>query len=144
MCALTNVNATSKLMQNTTKGNPVDFTDMKLPELKAEAKARKIKGFSTMKKAELVQVLTDSEPKATKESFIDGIKAAFANMRQDRTNKGRKAGSEGKVTTPQLWQMKDLAYRLQRGSETARLTPAQLRRLRKAERKAGTVELTYS
>jgi len=36
---------------------------MKVPELKAEAKKRKIKGFSTMRKAELLAALKE-KPKA--------------------------------------------------------------------------------
>lgn len=105
---------------------------MKLPELKAAAKARKIKGFSTMKKAELVQALTDAQPKP--ESFIDSIKAAFANAREHRKNAGRKAGGDGVLTLKTLPAEKIMNYRLQRGSVTAKLTAKQARRVRKSER----------
>jgi len=37
---------------------------MKVPELKAEAKKRKIKGFSTMRKAELLAALKGEEKKS--------------------------------------------------------------------------------
>jgi len=44
----------------------MNFDDMKLPELKAEAKKLKIKGFSTMRKAQLVSVLkAHAKPKSS-------------------------------------------------------------------------------
>lgn len=47
---------------------------MKLPELKAEAKKRKIKGFSKMKKAELLEALKPAEkPAPKKESSLGNI-----------------------------------------------------------------------
>jgi Rho termination factor-like protein len=114
----------------------VDFTKMNLPELKAEAKARKIKGFSTMKKADLVAALVDSEPKPVKaESMVDAIKAAIRNAKDARSNKGRTAGSEAVKTGKVGPVAKAQAFRLQRGSITAKMTAKQARRVRKTESK---------
>jgi iron-sulfur cluster repair protein YtfE (RIC family) len=122
----------------------LNYSDMNVTELKSTAKARGIQGYSTMKKADLVSALTNAD-KATKvSSVVDAIKAAYRNMREERSNKGRKAGKGAKVHASKPWQTKDLSYRLQRGSEHATLTGKQSKRLRKTQRKAGAVELTYS
>jgi hypothetical protein len=114
----------------------VNFDKMLLPELKAEAKSRKVKGFSTMKKAELVSALKATEAQVKPaESFIDGLKAAFAVEREARSNKGREAGKGGTVTLKTRPEDKVLAYRLQRGSQTAKLSAKQSKRVRKAEAK---------
>jgi len=138
---------------------------MLLSELKAEAKTRKIKGFSTMKKAELVAALEANDRIASGidnsakgnvkslgdftqyagDSFIDGLKATFANEREVRSNKGRYAGSQGKRTRKTLPEDKEYAFRLQRGSDSATLTPKQAKRVRKTEAKLynlrrGTIE----
>lgn len=106
---------------------------MLLPELKTEAKARKIKGFSTMKKAELIAALEAATKPA--ESFIDGLKATLANDSEARSNKGRKAGNAAPVTRKLHPETKATQYRLQRGSQSARLTKRQSKRVRKAEAK---------
>lgn len=123
----------------------MDFAKMNLTELKAEAKSRKIKGFSTMKKADLIAALElTNQPEPVKsESMVDAIKGTIRNIKESRSNKGRKAGSNSIKIANKPWQTKDLSFRLQRGSETAKLTARQARRLRKDQRKAGTVELTY-
>lgn len=112
----------------------MNYEDMKLPELKAEAKTRKIKGYSTMKKAELVFALIESDVKpAPKESMIDAIKAAIRTAREARSSKGRKAGYMSDLTPKMDARKKEFNYRLQRGSATARLTAKQARRVRKTE-----------
>lgn len=122
-------------MATTTKGYTVNYSDMKLPELKSLAKKLKIKGFSTMKKADLVTAIEQNDKAKNKpESFIDSIKAAFANAREHRKNAGRKAGSEAVLTLKTLPAEKIMNYRLQRGSVTAKLTAKQARRVRKSER----------
>lgn len=113
----------------------VDFDKMLLPDLKAEAKARKIKGFSAMKKAELVAALkADSEPEPAM-SVVEAIVTGIRNDREARSNKGRYAGSQGKRTRKTLPEDKEYAYRLQRGSDSAKLTPKQAKRVRKTEAK---------
>lgn len=115
----------------------MDYSKMLLPELKAEAKTRKIKGFSTMNKATLIEELkiydgvkAGLDSSAKSESFVDAIKAAFANARQERANKGRKAGSEGNVTAKQTLSRKIAAYSAQRNG--GKLTAKQLKRYRKS------------
>lgn len=113
--------------------NPVNFNDMKLPELKAEAKKRNLKGYSTMKKAELLAALEATvKPKA--ESMVDAIKAALRNAREERSNKGRKASALSVSTEKKTPAAKAAAFALQRGSTSAKLTKAQQRRVRKSER----------
>jgi hypothetical protein len=116
---------------------------MNVTELKSTAKARGIRGYSTMKKADLVSALTNAD-KATKvSSYVDAIVAAYRNMREERSNKGREAAKYAESPEAKPWQTKDLSYRLQRGSEHARLTGKQSKRLRKTQRKSGAAELTY-
>lgn len=116
---------------------------MKLPELKALAKKLEVKGFSTMKKADLVAAIeVVSKPK--RESMVDAIKAALRNAREDRSNKGRSAAKYATSPEPKLWQLKDLSFRLQRGSEHAKLTARQARRVRKTQRATGAAQFTYS
>jgi hypothetical protein len=119
------------------KGLQMDYSKMLLPELKTLAKELGVKGFSTMKKAALVDYLSlmeKPEPKPKKvapvESMVDAIKAALRNAREDRSNKGRNAAKYAVSTEPKLWQLKDLSFRLQRGSEHAKLTAKQARRVR--------------
>jgi hypothetical protein len=112
------------------KGNTLNLSTATVPELKAAAKSAGIKGYSTMKKADLLEALTPVE-KAKPESFIDGIKAAMRNARESRSNKGREASRNSSVTLKTPSVNKALAFRLQRGSQSARLTPAQARRVRK-------------
>lgn len=118
---------------------------MKLPELKAEARAKGIKGFSTMKKAALIDYLELMEkPKrkpakvAPVESAVLAIKAALRIAREDRSSKGRKAGMMATKTSMMMPDAKADNYALQRGSMSAKLTSAQARRVRKAERKQGS------
>ena len=55
-----------KLLGIITPENPVqeesiDFSSMKVTELKDIAKARGLKGYSTLKKAELIELLTNND-----------------------------------------------------------------------------------
>ena len=55
-----------KLLGIITPENPVqeesiDFSSMKVAELKDIAKARGLKGYSTLKKAELIELLTNND-----------------------------------------------------------------------------------
>jgi len=127
----------------------VDFTKINLPELKAEAKSRKIKGFSTMKKADLVAALAVNEnlksaldnsdkgnveslgdfTEYAKPSFVEGIQASIRNAREARRMKGAEAGRKANVTAKLLPESKEQTYRAQRNG--GRLTPKQERRIRK-------------
>lgn len=53
---------------------------MKLPELKAEAKKRKIKGFSKMKKAELLEALKPAEKPAPKKESVPKKESSLGNI----------------------------------------------------------------
>jgi hypothetical protein len=109
----------------------VNYSEMNLTQLKAAAKDKGLKGYSTMKKAELVSALNTLV--ASKPSFIDMIKARMAESREARSNAGRKAGSEATVTEKMTVARKNDVYRAQRGGK---LTARQLRRLRKTFRRA--------
>lgn len=120
-------------MNNDERPN-VNYADMKLAELKSLAKEKHIKGFSTMKKADLIAALEDLKAPAQTVSFIEGIKAAIQHAREVRSSKGRKAAANADVTPKMTSLAKISVYRLQRGSETARMTAKQRRRVRKTER----------
>ena len=131
-----------------------------VPELKAFAKATGIKGYSTMKKAELIEALKnksvvvqklesalENSAKGNVEdlgdftqyapvSFIDGIVAAIRNAREERSNKGREASRNSVQPIKQTLTTKAEGYRNQRNG--GRLTKAQERRLRKAENKGAS------
>lgn len=118
----------------------MNYDAMKLPDLKALAKERKIKGYSHLNKADLVQMLqaNDSPTLGTapkRESFIDGIKAAYANMREARSNRGRRAGQDAKISARMSAERKTQNYLNQRSgvSPCMTLTARQARRVRKAE-----------
>lgn len=136
----------------------VDYSKMSLEMLKVKAQELSIKGRSKMNKAELVEAITEKmapeladEAEAgyapsklvPKQSMVEMIKSRIREAKEWRSNSGREAARYADATPKKSWQIKDLNYRLQRGSETARLTPRQARRVRKAERLAGTVEYTY-
>lgn len=119
---------------NNNERSTVDFSGMMVPELKDKAKSLGIKGYSTMKRADLLAAL-DAHTKAAENqpSFIDTLKASFAVNREVRSAKGRKAGKNADVTAPKSPASKALAYKLQRGSESAKMTARQARRVRKTE-----------
>lgn len=109
-----------------------DYAKMTLPELKAEAKG-KIKGFSTMKKADLVSALSElNKPTEAQPSFVEAIVANIRNTREARSNKGRAASKYSDSPSKNLPEDKATAYKMQRGSSTAKLTAKQVRRIRKA------------
>jgi len=124
---------------------------MNLPELKAEAKSRKIKGFSTMKKADLVAALAvnenlksalDNSDKGNveslgdfteyaddKPSLVEAIQASIRNAREARRMKGMEAGLKANVTAKVHPDSKVATFRSQRNG--GKLTAKQARRVRK-------------
>jgi hypothetical protein len=124
-------------MKNNERSIVTNYSKLSLDALKLKAQDLKIKGRSKMNKAELLAAVNAATetPAKPAESFIDGIKAAFANEREARSNKGREAGKGGTVTLKTRPEDKALAYRLQRGSQSAKLTGKQSKRVRKTEAK---------
>lgn len=118
---------------------------MNLTELKALAKG-KVKGFSTMKKADLVSALEAlDKPAETKVSFIDYIKSTLAEAREVRSSKGIEAAKYAKVSMPKSSYSKTNNYLVQRSNVSAckNLTARQARRVRKAQKLEGISRLTY-
>lgn len=128
----------------------MSFDNMKLPELKAQAKAWGIKGYSTMRKPEILQALADHEASLATEaeqgynpaevnsqptSGVAGILASMKSFADAKSRKGRAAGQRAKIIAPMSRFDREQIYRLQRGSDTATLTARQQRRLRKADAK---------
>lgn len=123
----------------------MNFSDMKLPELKATAKEYGIKGYSTMRKPELLQALTDhaaaeqaakaAEINSQPVSGLAGMLATMKSFADAKSRKGRSAGQRAKIVAPMSQSDREQIYRLQRGSDTATLTARQQRRLRKAKAK---------
>jgi hypothetical protein len=113
-----------------------DYSKLTVPALKLKASDLKIAGYSTMRKAELLEAITAKlkadEPKP---SFVEGIVAGIRNAKDARKLKGQYAGQQGKLTRKTLPEDKEHAFRLQRGSESATLTAKQSRRVRKTEAK---------
>jgi hypothetical protein len=113
-----------------------DYSKLTVPALKLKASDLKIAGYSTMRKAELLEAITaklkSDEPKP---SFVEGIVAGIRNAKDARKLKGQYAGQQGTRTRKTLPEDKEYAFRLQRGSETAKLTGKQSRRVRKTEAK---------
>jgi len=124
---------------------------MNLPELKAEAKSRKIKGFSTMKKADLVTALSVNEnlksaldnsdkgnvvslgdfTEDAKPSFVEAIQASIRNAKEARRMKGMEAGRKANVTAKVHPDSKVATFRAQRNG--GKLTAKQERRVRKTQ-----------
>jgi Rho termination factor-like protein len=119
------------------KGNTLtDYSKLTVPALKLKASELKIVGASTMRKAELVSAIeTKLKADAPKPSFVEGIVAGIRNAKDARKLKGQYAGQQGKRTRKTRPEDKEYAFRLQRGSETAKLTSKQARRVRKTEAK---------
>lgn len=116
----------------------MNYSEMNLPQLKAAAKEKGLKGYSTMKKADLVAALSESEPVVeAPASLVELIKARIREAAEARSNAGRSAGSEATVTAKVQPGVKAAKYRLQRGSSTAKLTARQARRVRKTELASG-------
>jgi Rho termination factor, N-terminal domain len=135
-----------------------DYSKLNLDALKMKAQDLKIKGRSKMNKSELIEAINseialsdklksaldnsakgnvtslgDFRQYAQEESFIEGIKASIRNAKEARSNKGRKASAESTKTAKVHPQTKALKFALQRGSESAKLTSKQARRVRKTE-----------
>jgi len=111
-----------------------DYARLSLDALKLKAADLKIKGRSKMNKAELIAAIEATQPLKA-ESVVDAIVAGIRNDREARSNKGRSAGNASPKTKKMHPDTKAVQYRLSRGSMTAKLTPKQSKRVRKAEAK---------
>lgn len=129
------------------KGKTLNLSTATVPELRAAAKAAGMKGYSTMKKADLlgtlldyIQLMEKPEPKSARmppvESTVEAIKASIRNAQEARSNKGRKAGNEAVKTAKQTLYRKVEAYRKQRNG--GKMTPKQARRYVKAAAQGAT------
>lgn len=151
-------------MKNNERVTVVNYSKLSLEELKMKAQELKIKGRSKMNKADLVEAITtimntetelqsalDNSAKGnvkslgdfTKhatESYVDVIVAGIREAREVRSNKGRRDGERGDVTLKTTPEDKAMAYRLQRGSVTAKLTGKQSKRVRKTQAKRYNLE----
>jgi hypothetical protein len=123
-----------------------DYAANKVDYLRSIAKDKGIKGYSTMKKADLVAALEQlDKPAEVKVSFIDYIKSTFAEAREARSNKGREAAKFADVSTAKESSAKIHNYLEQRSNVTIcnKLTAKQARRVRKAQKLEGISPLSY-
>jgi len=110
----------------------MNYNEMKLPELKAVAKDRKIKGYSSLNKAQLIEALSADDKPAKVESVVEAIKAAIRNAKDARRMRGVAASQNSKVPFKQTLERKAEIYAADRNG--GKMSARQRQRYRKAFR----------